>query len=1228
MITERYSYQRDWNEIYGNPAEKPWIRKDVSPYLAGVFGDDDFFQKHQNNRIIDIGCGDGTFCRYLAKRGYRYVKGVDASDRIIEACRENSPSQIEFEQADIVTDSPGEQYDVVICWLVLHHIRQEDVGKFIGNLFKNCRTGGTLFLSFLLPEGRTRSKAGSLFSTKHELTLYPRKDVVRLFSDHFNILNCHTEQLDKSSVENPFRYQVIRMEKTTRLALEESINTFKNRFILPESGAYDEECSIEDQTKALIKMLDEFSWVTKRGGLSETDFSTLYIRLFRNVSRFLCKRILSEGMSKDNKDPKEDVVILKMDIRAAQTIYTATKYAVEEEKHETKPRPHSRFGANKKRSVSSRAYDLFLFYRKYLQSRNGLGYTLHQHFADNSDLCYICFSLDGNGDLVPACQEPEGIPFTDDKDYRAFLKSIFTNNVDPQNQYARWLTKALQSGGNVPEPYYKSFSCFNLGILGFESWGTLMMESRKDVGNIIKLFYEGLNETVLMQDIKNIIFILKKIDYDYAVFESQRQLKAQAIKAAIAQVMARNMSHNIGSHVMSGLVDDNVYGKLKDIKLKPDTRKGFRHGYLSFAGDNQDEIVFDERNLEAGKNLQLAYFNRYLKSRMDYLSEISFGVSDLVSMKMLYSDVMKELDRVRVLLDRISGVSEFDYEFKLMRGDRDLKDEDIGVAFPQDVLGCHAFYNILENIIRNTAKHSGAAKDKVTFTIKVTDSGGAEDIEGADELYCVEIDDGISKDDIKEVVKAQNEWFNTPILDEFNNLRSRALGLLEMKASAAFLRQIDLVDIASDAYRVDEETDYHESAGVNRLNIIRAFKAPGKALGYRFYIQKPKEFLFVGDFWPSNSSMLLDYGIQFTSTKDFIRDLESGKALAHPFLIFDSTAQNIFSGFLEKNPDVKTLVTLRRISVNEHEKENICSLLNVLIDNSRNAKAVTHRLRSRVWELYLIESGYNGPGYQIHSAMRDTLDMDTAILLHHAVGYDKAESEMNTKGVKVWLESVPSRIVEKLPYFSEIVDPGEPGELGEKLTDYIDAIRSSGKQPGYPDIVAEIFEAYWNKIIVIDERVQRFAEETSETDVNSKVSIKCDRLFLSTGVMIPSRSMIPLDPNSFSEKIGGKTIREKLEEYIESECRDAFLLIHYGILERAFKEKDKGAEERTIAEYLEKWACAAKRVVVTSGRGAHSLKLPDAVSFVNLSSMLYACCENRNKYLINNLLNQSRRKRK
>ena len=85
---------------------------------------------------------------------------------------------------------------------------------------------------------------------------------------------------------------------------------------------------------------------------------------------------------------------------------------------------------------------------------------------------------------------------------------------------------------------------------------------------------------------------------------------------------------------------------------------------------------------------------------MDYLSEVTFSVSNMLTTKMMYRDVLMELDRVRILLNYISGIAEFKYRIEAYYNGINLKTNDIGVSFVSDILGCQAFYNIIENVIR------------------------------------------------------------------------------------------------------------------------------------------------------------------------------------------------------------------------------------------------------------------------------------------------------------------------------------------------------------------------------------------------------------------------------------------------------------------------------------------------------------------------------------------------
>jgi len=730
------------------------------------------------------------------------------------------------------------------------------------------------------------------------------------------------------------------------------------------------------------------------------------------------------------------------------------------------------------------------------------------------------------------------------------------------------------------------------------------------------------------------------IDKEYYAKEFERRqklIKMQSTRAAISQVMARNLSHNIGSHVFTNLIGNTIYSEL-DQKIK-------------FKGEPPYKPLSPGK--EENNNYQLAYFNQYLKSRMDYLSEVTFGVSKILTTKRIYNDVLGEFDRVRLLLNHISGISNFKFEFKLKYNGEDLTEEkDISAAFPSDILGCQAFYNIIENIIRNTAKHAKNTDPESvkTFTIQVKDiEQDKQDNMPTDYLqyYCVEIDDGIaiqgkkirttqsknltkfinekwtesdnnekiiftSENEIEEIdwlIANQNCRLNDSVLDEKENkLRNHSLGLLEMEASAAFLRQIDIPEIESEKYDVENGGNDIYVNSKKEFNIIKAIKTNNNALGYRFFIKKPQELLFVGE-WSVTDSLkkeLMNQGIWFITPDEFMKSMTADKAYSHQFVIYQSNinhkdAKQILDFTERADDDLKfqTLLPLRRVVV---EKENIPTITEIFQQNINDTE-ILHQLKEKMWCHYFEDNiKIDCDNIDIRKHVNTSSIKHQVIFLDHAdkCSFDDDNNNQYRNGKDVWIENLSSNSRSKLPNFQKL-------SISTKETEPIKVYLENIKNDTQTKL--EIFEAYHNKVIVIDERVQKFAESNTE---GNTPQISTKELFRSTNVHIPD---IPLDPVSFSEENTGKIL-----QYINDNIEGAFLLIHYGILERLCLDIKKRNDN------LNNWAVKGKKIVVTSGRGQHSLDLPQSVCYINLSSMLHAFVENRNKYSINYLLNQSRRK--
>lgn len=773
-----------------------------------------------------------------------------------------------------------------------------------------------------------------------------------------------------------------------------------------------------------------------------------------------------------------------------------------------------------------------------------------------------------------------------------FLKEWFRLSKNDLNEATSFLVSLedfIKEDGHITNVFYIG----NYGE-GLDRDYSLWANVGIDVTNVknkecVKAFIEQLRQ------------FLHRISVQIQFGIKRHELRETAVRSAVGQVSSRNFSHNFGSHVFSKLMSNDTYENIEKLASND--------AYVS---------CYDKMSITPGE--QLACFLQYVKNRMDYLSELTFGVSNILTAKKIYSDVFKELDRVRLLLNHISGVSGFKYKFCLKHNGVDLGEgRDISVAFPSDVLGIQALFNILENIIRNTAKHAmrnDVASGCETFTIEFSDN------DDFSEYYCVEIDNGIKESNIDFLVKGQNERINSSILDGANNLRTHSLGLLEIEASAAFLRQIDIAKIDSYEYQFENDDAYRNKLG--NLIILKAINKKG-ALGCRFFLQKPKEFLFVGDGWESNlqnRKNLLNYGVRVIKSDEFVKLLRKGKSFAHQFLIYNNAISTEAETLLSDDNDSKTLLPLKKLKFNH---DQTLMVLNMFKD--ANKFELVHRLKEIAWNLYyqqvILEEQKNPlndcisiTGSVITPDEETVLPPNQVVFINHATAnnhMDKWDSAQENQSFEAWVENFSSRSSAKLPEF-DILSVGRH----DPILNYLINLEN---MENVDWIKQALFSAYHEQVVVIDERIQGHTKKHEGSSDDNSGPIPVGSLYKSTNVIIPDPSTMPLDPRQYD-----MVTINNIESFIDDKCVNALLLIHYGVLERMYKSDSIIEQSAIIRGKLNEWSKKAKRVVVTSGRGSHSLPLPDSVCFVDLSSVLYAFVANRNKYIIDYLLHQARRK--
>ena len=775
--------------------------------------------------------------------------------------------------------------------------------------------------------------------------------------------------------------------------------------------------------------------------------------------------------------------------------------------------------------------------------------------------------------------------------------------------------------------------------------------------SIVLLFNHILPEQIL-EDLRSMLdqFILsfssKKVSEYFHISskelrEREAKLNRRSIQYAVSQVFVRNMSHNIISHVMVNLQDKEAIQNIGKM-----INKG------NYTGIN---LTKEEANSVLSKEYQLAILNKYNSNRCLYLNEATYSVSKFVENMNVYSDLFRKLDENRIFLNLISAVDNFKYRFSfLCQGEVLTKENDIAVMIPGGSLGQQAFYNIIENIIRNTAKHSGNRESKeVTFTVNFSEYdenidmlgnitalkqflnlysenpemvnlmyGGSwffkKDIDYWEKIlelpqkyYQVEIYDDIDKGMLTEdVVDNLNGRIFGSVIEK-DALRSHSLGILEMKASAAFLRQIDIVQI---------DPSIPEGGEADFIPFIMAFvhqQGDKKSIGYRFFMKKvekylvicPKEYTLLTDENKNKSSKWKNVGIELISVEDFLEKIESKVSFNHEFvLLLTQEAKEevgaIGEYFYSNHKEKKENRRKDRISELSLLPERLMYIEEDFLSEVGETQ-IEEFFSQKIWEQW---EGIRKEGNKNYLAINTkTIKTGTfanyddckQVVFHNHLyfmeDWEKVVKEINKD--KITVEPLSSAAQRKLPYFDI---------YQSSLDNYVIEIRKNDKY----FITQQLIEAYFNKVIVIDERIQKFASAPFFTNGNETLYQR--DIFDHINVLMPKAEEVDLNNESLSDEY-----IQRIEEFITENIPESeFLVVHYGLFERIYGKENHN--EMLNSKLLE-WSKLIRTIVVT-GRGQHTLEgLPEAVNYLNLSSLLDAFRDNRNKYSINYILNQTRR---
>lgn len=419
----------------------------------------------------------------------------------------------------------------------------------------------------------------------------------------------------------------------------------------------------------------------------------------------------------------------------------------------------------------------------------------------------------------------------------------------------------------------------------------------------------------------------------------RKQNEPFANRTAKVAIITRNISHNLGSHVMaylkhylssvSEMIRNNVLGQMfnneKDIELlikDPNCWMVEKKRQLK----KQGQALNDVSDIALPFLVGLGKFISYMQERQDLIATIAMNYQSpcfTINFKDLIYDELnpdkrhkrhsnrRGLKPANILLGNIArseGIGRDVFgDASLDCKDSDYKqDNDIVIKFrdfdgnpveentkestsldemrtynfsvPAGVIGRHAIFSILENVIRNAAKHGKRDKNSsLELTFDIYDHSSIEnapkddnvdgelslqdvlskfykDAKDGDQLYYVTLTDNLDTD--YETLKTIRKALVDPYIEESGNMKDKYKGFKEMRIFSAWLRSLEEGEeyCPIPTYKIKDKTEYDTDKPDKDWEENTSNPAPAlyirlsnKHLQFIFCVKKPMDVLLISD---------------------------------------------------------------------------------------------------------------------------------------------------------------------------------------------------------------------------------------------------------------------------------------------------------------------------------------------------------------------------------------------
>lgn len=346
-----------------------------------------------------------------------------------------------------------------------------------------------------------------------------------------------------------------------------------------------------------------------------------------------------------------------------------------------------------------------------------------------------------------------------------------------------------------------------------ESFGHINIEFEYPATAAIPKEQPGTGDT---HELFKLAVIQRQIEVLRALIPKVRARRA-ALRSAVSAIMGRNMSHNIGSHVLARYSSAIKHDLDPANKEKTDHRTDFL-GYLQRRMDFLAEVATSDKAFwEQPLSLHDAINKLNLKKQQDRIeadepcsATCSQSPTTPVSLECSRLKTPPEAKKNKpILLSYITGkeslVASVEWGSPSDTGEEKLP-QDSYFSCPSGEVGVHALYVILENVIRNSARHAKSSKP-VDIYVAVSNELDAKGDDGnLIKLTIIDPRTTLNKGGwvieqnklvgIESVTERINKILTKePFLNEDGSTNPKYWGVREMQICAHYLRVVPLGDI-------------------------------------------------------------------------------------------------------------------------------------------------------------------------------------------------------------------------------------------------------------------------------------------------------------------------------------------------------------------------------------------------------------------------------------------------